>query len=89
MEAWAAGTVPIVFQGSGGAAEIVEAADAGIVYESQDGEILAGAIEKALALSQQEQTEVVRRGRAWIDQNCNVKVACSKLDLIMERIVRH
>jgi glycosyltransferase involved in cell wall biosynthesis len=73
LEAWDAGVVPIVFAGSGGAAEIVAAADAGILYHEQRPASLAGALSKAFELSAGEREQLVRRGRAWTQNNCGLK----------------
>jgi glycosyltransferase involved in cell wall biosynthesis len=70
FEAWNAGTVPIVFRGSGGAAEIIAAADAGIIYDEQSPQALAAAIATALHLGRDEVTRMISNGRAWMAANC-------------------
>ena len=66
FEAWDEGCVPIVFAGSGGAAEVVRASGGGIIYESQDPKALAGAIQRALELNQDECKAFVNKGREWL-----------------------
>jgi glycosyltransferase involved in cell wall biosynthesis len=73
FEAWDAGVVPIVCSKSGGAAEIVGAADAGVVYEEQEPQALAVAIAGALQLSCDEIGQIVENGRSWLSKNCDVK----------------
>lgn len=71
LEAWAAGAVPIVFSGSGGAAEIVAAADGGIMYDVQDPRVLMRALQRALALDHNERTRLVSNGRSWMREHCD------------------
>ena len=71
LEAWAAGAVPIVFSGSGGAAEIVAAADGGIMYDVQEPRALMRALERALALDHDERTRLLNNGRSWIHEHCD------------------
>jgi glycosyltransferase involved in cell wall biosynthesis len=71
LEAWAAGAVPIVFCGSGGAAEIVAAADGGIIYDVQEPHALMRALQRALALNGAERTRLVNNGRSWMHEHCD------------------
>jgi glycosyltransferase involved in cell wall biosynthesis len=71
FEAWDAGAVPVVFAGSGGAAEIVRAADAGVVYDRQDPQALAEALDAALGLEPAERRRLVENGRAWMAEHCD------------------
>jgi hypothetical protein len=73
FEAWDAGAVPIVCSNSGGPAEIVTAADAGVVYEEQSPQALAAGITRALALPRDEMARMVANGRAWLAANCEAK----------------
>jgi glycosyltransferase involved in cell wall biosynthesis len=66
FEAWDAGAVPVVFASSGGAAEIVSASGAGVVVPEETPEALAAGLEKAVALSEQEASAMVAKGRAWM-----------------------
>jgi glycosyltransferase involved in cell wall biosynthesis len=70
LEAWAAGAVPVVFAGSGGAAEVVAAADGGIIYREQTPTSLVEALATALALSPAEANRLTANGRAWLKSNC-------------------
>jgi glycosyltransferase involved in cell wall biosynthesis len=70
FEAWNAGTVPIAYRGSGGAAEIIAAADAGVIYDAQNPQALAAAIAEALHLGRDEVTRMISNGRAWMAVNC-------------------
>jgi len=73
FEAWDAGAVPIVHAKSGGAAEIITAADAGITYSGQEPQILAHAIRDVLQMSPDEIGRMVDNGRRWLWRNCDVK----------------
>ena len=73
LEAWDAGVIPVVFSGSGGAAEIVAAADAGILYHEQNPASLAGALGRAFELNASEREQLVHRGRAWTQNNCRLE----------------
>lgn len=72
LEAWDAGAVPVVYAGSGGAAEVVAAARGGIVYEEQTPECLAQALATAMTLDAGEAEGLVANGRAWMEANCAV-----------------
>jgi glycosyltransferase involved in cell wall biosynthesis len=71
FEGWDAGALPIVFAGSGGAAEIVAAADGGILYDEQTPQSLAMALRKALELDCEHRNKLVNNGRLWMSTNCN------------------
>jgi glycosyltransferase involved in cell wall biosynthesis len=71
FEAWDAGVVPVVFSGSGGAAEIVAAAKAGVLYHEQTPQSLACALRGALELSEDQRARLVNNGRFWIAENCS------------------
>lgn len=71
FEAWEAGAVPVVFSGSGGAAEIVAASGGGITYDRQDAESLAQALLTAIRLDSAEKARLVSRGRSWMARHCD------------------
>jgi glycosyltransferase involved in cell wall biosynthesis len=71
FEAWDAGAVPVAFAGSGGAAEIIKAADGGILYETQEPGSLATALRDALTMDPQQAGRLVDNGRSWMAQNCD------------------
>jgi glycosyltransferase involved in cell wall biosynthesis len=71
FEAWDAGAVPVVFSGSGGAAEIVSAADAGVLYHTQDAESLATALRQVMELDPKETSRLIANGRSWMAINCD------------------
>jgi glycosyltransferase involved in cell wall biosynthesis len=71
LEAWEAGAIPVVFSGSGGAAEIVEAADGGILYDEQTPQSLATALRKALEFDGEQRSKLAHNGQLWMSRNCN------------------
>jgi len=71
LEAWDAGAVPVVYAGAGGSAEIVSAADGGIVYEEQTPECLARALSAAIRLNDREAERFVENGRVWMAAHCS------------------
>jgi glycosyltransferase involved in cell wall biosynthesis len=71
FEAWDAGAVPVVFAGSGGAAEIVAASGGGLAYETQTAASLAAALTRALTLDAEQASALVSRGRAWVREHCD------------------
>ncbi len=71
FEGWDAGALPVVFAGSGGAAEIVAAADGGILYDEQTPQSLAMALRKALELDGDARNKLVHNGLLWMSTNCN------------------
>lgn len=88
LEAWDAGCVPVVFRGSGGAAEIVTASGGGIVYECQTAESLANAIGRALELSDSQCVQLVERGRRWMTNHCNLESFGRAIGSVFQSAVR-
>ena len=83
FEAWDAGAVPVAFSGSGGAAEIVAAANGGILYEEQTPESLAFALRDALELDQEQRARLIRNGRSWMARNCGPETYGEALSTIL------
>lgn len=71
FEAWDAGALPVAFRGSGGAAEVVAAADGGVLYDAQEPASLAEAIIAAMSLGDGERSRLINNGRAWLAANCD------------------
>ena len=70
FEAWDTGCLPVVFSGSGGAAEVIAASGGGVLYPSQTPEALGRAIEAALNMDAVERRAAIRRGRRWMGEHC-------------------
>jgi glycosyltransferase involved in cell wall biosynthesis len=83
LEAWDAGAIPVVFSGSGGAAEIVAGAEGGILYEEQTPESLARALRDALELDQEQRARLIRNGRSWMARNCGPETYGEALSTIL------
>ena len=83
FEAWDAGTVPVAFSGSGGAAEIVSVAQGGILYEQQTPTSLAEVLRHALTLDHEQRTRFVNNGRAWMAENCNAESYGKRISAIL------
>lgn len=66
FEAWDAGVVPVAWRGSGGPAEIIEASDAGLLYNEQRPEAIAAALLASAQLPYERRCEMIARGRAWM-----------------------
>ncbi|MBU6297930.1 MAG: glycosyltransferase family 4 protein [Alphaproteobacteria bacterium] len=88
LEAWDAGCVPVVYRGSGGAAEIVTASGGGIVYDDQTAESLADAIARALRLSDGQSLQLVENGRHWMTDYCNQEQFGRTIGCVFESAVR-
>jgi glycosyltransferase involved in cell wall biosynthesis len=84
FEGWDAGALPIVFAGSGGAAEIVAAADGGILYDEQTPQSLAMALRRALELDGERRNELVHNGRMWMSTNCNSEAYGETISTILK-----
>lgn len=84
LEAWDAGAVPVVFSGSGGAAEIVRAAGGGFLYFEQTPDALAMALRDALELAPEHAAGLVSNGRAWMATNCDQKQSSDAVIAILE-----
>lgn len=70
FEAWEAGVVPVAWKGSGGPAEIIEAADGGLLYPEQTPEAIAEAMHAAANLTLARRRVMVENGLRWIGENC-------------------
>lgn len=88
FEAWDAGAVPVVFAGSGGAAEVVAAADAGLLYAEQTPAALGQAIAAALDLPPAEHARLIANGRAWLQANCSPQHYGQAITRVFEQACR-
>lgn len=84
LEAWDAGVIPVVYSGSGGAAEVVTAAEAGIVYHEQTAAALAAALTAALALSDRERNRLIDKGRRWLRSHCDPQRQGERLAALLD-----
>ena len=73
FEAWDSASLPIVGAFSGGAAEVVQASQGGLIYSEQTPESLANTIKECFELSTQERLAMIERGRNWLQTNCNAE----------------
>lgn len=85
FEAWDAGALPVVFAGSGGAAEIVAAAAGGVLYDRQEPQDLAEALDLALNLAPEERQRLIDNGRAWMAENCDPATYGAAISRILSR----
>ena len=83
LEAWDAGVVPVAFAGSGGAAEIVAAAQGGILYDKQTPSSLATALHEALELDPGRRDQFVNNGRNWMFRNCDLETYGKTISTIL------
>ena len=83
LEAWDAGVVPVVFSGSAGAAEIVSAAQGGILYHEQTPPSLAGALCRGLELDLASREQLVKNGRSWVGRNCDLNAYGKTISAIL------
>lgn len=70
LEAWNSNVVPIVYAGSGGAAEIIIASRGGLLFNKRTPESLAEALIRAFALSSDEFEALVTKGHEWMAMHC-------------------
>lgn len=85
FEAWDAGAVPVVYAGSGGAAEVVQAADGGILYDEQTPQALAAALRSVIALPPGERARLIANGRAWLAENCDPAAYGARIGAILKQ----
>lgn len=83
FEAWDAGAIPLVFSGSGGAAEVVAAAKGGILYSEQTPQSLGSALQAALQMDPKRQSTLVENGRSWMSTHCNSEIYGKSLSRIL------
>jgi glycosyltransferase involved in cell wall biosynthesis len=84
LEAWDAGAVPVAYAGAGGAAEIISAAQGGIIYQEQTPECLASALATALALPERDVDQLVANGRAWMAEHCGTELYSRTLTAVFD-----
>jgi glycosyltransferase involved in cell wall biosynthesis len=72
MEGWEAGLVPIVYAGSGGAAEMVRKSGAGLSFDDWTGGALADALVAAQQMPLEQHHAMVQAGRSWMAQNLGI-----------------
>ena len=70
FEAWDAGTVPIAWRGSGGPAESIGEAEAGLLYPAQTPESLAEAMFRVATMEHRHRRVLVQNGLNWVERNC-------------------
>jgi glycosyltransferase involved in cell wall biosynthesis len=87
FDAWAAGTIPVVYSQSGGAAEVVSKAEGGIIYINQSPEDIADAIILALLMPAEIRATTIENGRRWLKQQCDPKLYAEKLVAIFRCMV--
>lgn len=87
FEAWDAGIVPIAYRGSGGPAETISAANAGILYDRQDPDCLADAILAAYELSSEVRRGMVERGRAWMREHLDPRAYAQKVSDVFDAAI--
>lgn len=85
FEAWNAGAVPVVFAGSGGAAEIVTGSNGGLTYDAQSPAALSDALKRVLRLGAKERNALVENGRNWMVRNCSQKRYAAEIAHVMRR----
>jgi glycosyltransferase involved in cell wall biosynthesis len=71
LEAWDAGAIPVACSTSAGAAEIISAADGGLLYAEQSADSLSNAILEALRLPSEKAVELIDNGRSWTSRHCD------------------
>ena len=71
FEAWDAGAIPVAYRNSAGAAEIISAANGGLLYAEQSVDSLSSAIMEALRLPREKAAELVGNGRSWLSRHCD------------------
>ncbi|MEB3270712.1 MAG: glycosyltransferase family 4 protein [Synechococcus sp.] len=86
LEAWDAGVIPVVFSGSGGAAEIVTAAEAGIIYHEQTAVALAAALTAALQLPDRERSRLIAKGRRWLRSHCDPQRQGERIRAVLDPV---
>lgn len=84
FEAWDAGLIPLVWSGSGGAAEVVLESGGGLTYPTQDGVSLANTLRTLLDLSPEARAGLVQAGRMWLQSNCDASTHASHMMRIFE-----
>lgn len=86
FEAWDSSSLPIVGAFSGGAAEVVRASQGGLLYNEQTPDSLAGTLKACMMLSTKERDEMIKRGRYWLQENCNPEEYSRKLLNVLDSV---
>jgi glycosyltransferase involved in cell wall biosynthesis len=82
FEAWDAGTIPIVWRGSGGALEVVAGSRGGAIFAYRTPASLAEAIKNVLEMPPAVRTSLVQNGREWLAENCHPVAIAGELSKI-------
>ena len=88
LEAWDAGSIPIAWTGSGGAAEIIAECRGGLLYDEQNGASLADAMRRAMEMNADDRGEMAMRGLEWLSANADPRVAGNALCAKWECAIR-
>ncbi len=83
LEAWDAGLVPIASQDSGGAGEIIARSGGGILYPGHEPDAIAGAMIRAMALSEADRIAIVQSGREWTAREASMTRYVDVLDGVL------
>jgi glycosyltransferase involved in cell wall biosynthesis len=87
LEAWDAGAIPVVFAGSGGGADVVTAADGGILYHEQTASALARALAIALDLPAHERCRRIENGRSWLRSHCDPQRYGERINAVLNPMI--
>lgn len=79
---------PVLLGALGSSAELVERAQAGIVFEPENADQLASAVEKLTRMSVKEREAMGARGRSFYLQNLSFDIGITKLIKIYEMTIR-
>lgn len=88
FEAWDAGTIPVVWAGSGGAAEIIQTSGGGLLYEDQTGESLAAILRQVSSLNDTERKDMVNHGRNWLTAHCDPQQYAFRMQHIWQTVTK-
>jgi glycosyltransferase involved in cell wall biosynthesis len=83
VEGWDAGLVPIVCADSGGAAEIVCASGAGLIFGEWTADALAETLQTAWNMPEHDRVALATAGRAWVQSELSLKNYKSALSGIL------
>lgn len=83
LEAWSMGKIPIASRFSGGAAEIINLSNGGILYEKQNPVSIANAIKLYINMTEENRKLIIEKGKKWLDENCeSEKYAKSIIEIL-------
>lgn len=88
IQAYMAVGKPLLMAVDGDAADLVKAADCGVLAESENAEAIAGAAMKLFAMSPAERNAMAKRSQEYYQSNLSLKVGASRFGELFKKLAK-